>query len=400
MQSTFSWEWAIPATYALVGDGGHDELWGLCAGVTGLFVDPPPPLRERLVFHGMAPAGPLLDLPPPAGTGDVPLGDLFLDVRNAEQPESVTEWWGLSDVVVTGHAPSTADAALVDLVVEATVQEPGWGPGRLPVRPLLVLRNGSDEELGTCIRISGLFGVRRPEPPVVPMELTGCAPREPLRVALDDTGTAHEVQLWALDRSGRPMSRHELPLHITGARASSVGAGLIDITLARGVPDPPSPAARPVRDAWYEQAPRRVNHWAQYGPDGRREWLRLAFDQTAGRRIGGRSEDRSGGTFHLDGRFVTDLPGLHCAIGEAVSGPGGYFGKDLHALDDCLYGGFGAAPPFTLVLHGWGGAQQNLLTEHVSGPGPSDPSVESVLELLRRHRVEVVLQGGGQVPPR
>ncbi|MET8751999.1 hypothetical protein ABZW32_18135 [Streptomyces sp. NPDC004667] len=24
--------------------------------------------------------------------------------------------------------------------------------------------------------------------------------------------------------------------------------------------------------------------------------------------------DRSGGEYHLDGRFVTDVPGLHCAV--------------------------------------------------------------------------------------
>ena len=37
-----------------------------------------------------------------------------------------------------------------------------------------------------------------------------------------------------------------------------------------------------------------------------------------------------------------------CAIGEAINGPGGYFGRHLIAFDDCCVGGFGATPPFTV----------------------------------------------------
>jgi RNAse (barnase) inhibitor barstar len=48
---------------------------------------------------------------------------------------------------------------------------------------------------------------------------------------------------------------------------------------------------------------------------------------------------------------VTDRPGFYCAIGEAVNGPGGYFGANLDALRDCLRGGFGATAPFHLVWH-------------------------------------------------
>ncbi|MER6694301.1 barstar family protein [Streptomyces minutiscleroticus] len=43
--------------------------------------------------------------------------------------------------------------------------------------------------------------------------------------------------------------------------------------------------------------------------------------------------------YHLDGRFVTDVPGLHCAIAEALLGPGRYFGREQNAFEDCLCGG-------------------------------------------------------------
>ncbi|WP_372346599.1 barstar family protein [Streptomyces sp. KL116D] len=51
---------------------------------------------------------------------------------------------------------------------------------------------------------------------------------------------------------------------------------------------------------------------------------------------------------HLDGRHIVDRDTFCCAIGEAINGPGGYFGWNLDALDDCLCGGWGATTPFTL----------------------------------------------------
>ena len=43
------------------------------------------------------------------------------------------------------------------------------------------------------------------------------------------------------------------------------------------------------------------------------------------------------GEIVLDGRQVTDLASLFCALGEAFNGPGGYFGANFAALDDCLH---------------------------------------------------------------
>ncbi|MEU6145019.1 barstar family protein [Streptomyces sp. NPDC047081] len=46
-------------------------------------------------------------------------------------------------------------------------------------------------------------------------------------------------------------------------------------------------------------------------------------------------------TFVLDGTRIRTLEDFWREIGEAVNGPGGYFGKNLDALIDCLRGGFG-----------------------------------------------------------
>ncbi len=43
----------------------------------------------------------------------------------------------------------------------------------------------------------------------------------------------------------------------------------------------------------------------------------------------------------IDGAQVTSLESFWKALGEAVNGPGGYFGESLDGLEDCLHGGFG-----------------------------------------------------------
>ena len=49
----------------------------------------------------------------------------------------------------------------------------------------------------------------------------------------------------------------------------------------------------------------------------------------------------------IEGAQVTSLERFWDVIGEAVNGPGGYFGRNLDALADCLGGGFGTPDEFT-----------------------------------------------------
>lgn len=43
----------------------------------------------------------------------------------------------------------------------------------------------------------------------------------------------------------------------------------------------------------------------------------------------------------IDGDRTHMLEDFYAVVGEAVNGPGGYFGSNLDALSDCLVGGFG-----------------------------------------------------------
>ncbi|MEV7235709.1 barstar family protein [Streptomyces sp. NPDC051020] len=46
-------------------------------------------------------------------------------------------------------------------------------------------------------------------------------------------------------------------------------------------------------------------------------------------------------TYVIDGSEVTGLERFWQVIGEAVNGPGGYFGRNFDAFADCLSGGMG-----------------------------------------------------------
>ncbi len=45
--------------------------------------------------------------------------------------------------------------------------------------------------------------------------------------------------------------------------------------------------------------------------------------------------------YEIDGERIQDTDDFYTIIGESVNGPGGYFGRGLDSLNDCLRGGFG-----------------------------------------------------------
>jgi len=55
-------------------------------------------------------------------------------------------------------------------------------------------------------------------------------------------------------------------------------------------------------------------------------------------------------TYVIEGREVTSLERFWRVIGEAVNGPGGYFGSNLDAFADCLRGGYGTPEDADFVI--------------------------------------------------
>jgi RNAse (barnase) inhibitor barstar len=103
-------------------------------------------------------------------------------------------------------------------------------------------------------------------------------------------------------------------------------------------PNPNTPDAPDTPPDWH-----RYSHHDRYRKLQivRRRWCRRHY---------GKFEDRSGLTVRLDGAWIEDVPSFYLALGEAINGPGGYFGGCLAALSDCMCGSFGVLPPLTIRL--------------------------------------------------
>jgi hypothetical protein len=97
----------------------------------------------------------------------------------------------------------------------------------------------------------------------------------------------------------------------------------------------PHIGAEPVWDARRSSPPRQRNLWSNIRVGRREAWIEVAYLYHV--RPG--SEWRGGAEVReavLDGQHVEDPASFFCAIGEALNGPGGYFGSNFMALSDCL----------------------------------------------------------------
>lgn len=383
-----AWGRGFPVKYLLVhqGEEDQDEFWGRCAGVEGMFVDEVPPPREVLTLRGCAPEGLLRDALT-GGESTASLGDVCVEVWDEERP---WQWWTLLDCVVLTHRPNRDDPALVDVVVGAGVDEEHAWSHSLPTSPRFQLFAGSARtpaSAGRCLAVDGLF-VTRDAPEPTPMTLVGCEPAEPLLAVLRRPRDRDRdwVGLWALDRTGRVMYRHDVYLGIESARPSVLGGTLLDIELTDGGEDRPPSRARPIWETWYQGAPTTRNQWAPLSTQGRSAWLDLTAT--------GMSEqgpDHTDGVHHLDGTHVTDAPGLHCALAEALAGPGGYYGREWNAFKGCLHGGFGTTAPFTLIWHDADIARE-ALADDIWDTETGLTYFEEVVQLLASRGVTVVLR--------
>ncbi|MFF5427840.1 MULTISPECIES: barstar family protein [unclassified Streptomyces] len=384
-----TWDRGFPVKYLLVREDqeGGEEFWGRCAGAEGFFVDPVPPPREVLTLRGCRPDGLLSEVlaEPGAPRG---LGDVCVEVWDGGRP---VQWWTLVDAVVVAHRPHPADPGRYDIVLGAGVrnEDAFVAPPSVPRFELFAGTTVAAESAGRCSGVDGLFEARV-DPAPVPLELIGCEPAEPLLAALRRPRRSERDRacLLVLDRQGAVTASRPVGLAVAGARPSVLGGTLLDITLTDGGDDRPTPADRPVWAAWYPGPPTEPNLWAPYDARGRAAWLDLT---TRAWRVPPARPDRSGGEHHLDGRFVTDVPGLHCAMAEALLGPGRYFGREWNAFEDCLGGGFGVVPPFTLTWHDSGTARR-ALADVVGDPQDGLSYVEAIVRLLERRGVTVVLR--------
>jgi RNAse (barnase) inhibitor barstar len=260
-------------------------------------------------------------------------------------------------------------------------------------QPKFVLIDGDGHVLGTCLDAEGVFVESAECDGPVTVEILGCLPIQRLRDYLEGSKRYRlRNPLWLeglrmLDAAGKPLADF-LVSEIIEWRPSRLGPERVDI-IAEWGSDSPQSGARHIWERWRTVRPDQINQWAVYDSEGRREWLtvvgRSSFRQT------GPVDRPAGCAYYLDGAHVTDETCFYLAVGEAINGPGGYFGWNLDALNDCLRGGFRATTPFTLI---WSDSQvaRQSLTRILEEADDAPTFFEIIQTIFAEHEVDVVLR--------
>ncbi|GAB7029040.1 barstar family protein [Streptomyces sp. NPDC021749] len=226
------------------------------------------------------------------------------------------------------------------------------------------------------------------------VEFVGSAPEGGLLACLAHIGgrraVAGNAYLDVLDAEGVSMGSYFVnDVTVIAVRPSSSGADLVDLTVRMWCGEA-MPGSGYVWELIRAGRLNRTGLWRELEAADRRAWLAVALWSHRYQRRG-RPDAPAGKVFTLDGRRIVDEDSFYCALGEAINGPGGYFGWNLSALDDCLRGRWGAAPPFTME---W---QHSAVSRAFLGDRP-EVQEEAVtlfgllLEIFEERGIEVILK--------
>ncbi|WP_257041752.1 barstar family protein [Streptomyces sp. TLI_55] len=256
------------------------------------------------------------------------------------------------------------------------------------------MTSDEDDEFWGCVRdTEGLFHPQ--EDGLRQVELLACSPQGKFLTSLDHLGsrraTAGGAHLSFLDAEGIEMGSYFVSgLTATAARPSMHGDGLFDIEVRLWC-DELLPGSAEVWDLLRTGTLNRKGMWGGLDAGGRKAWLSVALWSREYQRRGQPEDAPPGQVFPLDGRRAVDINGFYCALGEAINGPGGYFGWNLAAVDDCLRGGFGAKPPFTLEWLHSNTVSSGLISAPAAG-SDSAADLQILLEIFADHDVNVLMR--------
>ncbi|GCE00593.1 barstar family protein [Embleya hyalina] len=347
--------------YTLV-ETEHGHLWGVCAEVAGLFGEP---RRGTYELFGWVPRAEVRG---------------WVGTRVWLVPEdSALDPWLLEDAESPGRQLGTDALVLTGLDDYEGPPEGYRGPARL---------HDGYRWLGSCREFTRILPAVQSPPALV---LRGLVPSERLRAALlKGTRKALELREAALeiaDDRGEPLTDRLLWARVGSWRRSPYGTDLIDLELDGGFLTPVPAYARPIWERWFAGSPDTPGTWVGLDTRRREAWLDLVRERACRRTVRNRP---AGHAFELDGRYITDVPGLYLALGEAVNGPGGYFGGCLDALLDCLRGGFGYTAPANLLWRDFATARDHL-SRLLTPDGQSRDLIAEVLDVLTDKGVNVTL---------
>lgn len=376
-----------------------------CTDIDGLFVDrvfPTEPRYERYTLLSCAPSGRLLaaiDGSGPAWFGNFVVDGAHVPDRPVNERceyqcrECYQIMEELLDVRVVGHRPAGDGSGRLDIDLEGHRRDdennhggtvaPAVAGYRLTAWSAADGSHHDETPAGECRDIAGLFR-QRPDswPPGPPLTLLGCHPwlTGSLKAELAHVrvgGTVHKLG-WGQRVYG----------DVVATRPSTLGGGLVDITLDARIPEPRAANERALWDMWRAGGPTEPNLWARLDRSDRFLWVRAAAVHQS------HAPDKPAGTvYHLDGRYVTDYDGFYCAIGEAINGPGGWFGGDLFWLhENAATGDGGATPGFRMVWHNSEVARTHLVSGYDRMAWLPAVTFDTLVRFLGEEGVELELR--------
>ncbi|MFE5852654.1 barstar family protein [Streptomyces sp. NPDC056500] len=247
---------------------------------------------------------------------------------------------------------------------------------------------------GFAREAEGLFTPLPDEEGARRVHLAGCLPQGGLLRSIGHIGSRHALagNAWfeLLDGDGATMGSYFVnEVTAVDVKPSACGAGLVDLTMTLWCENAVAGAER-VWDLIRRGHLNRTGMWHELAPENRRAWLSVTLWSREYQRQG-KADAAAGQVFTLDGRHIIDRDSFYCAMGEAINGPGGYFGWNLDALNDCLRGGWGATTPFT--VHWDSSAQTRAqLQEHMPSGKREVALSDLLLEIFEEQGVSVVLR--------
>lgn len=247
---------------------------------------------------------------------------------------------------------------------------------------------------GFAQEAQGLFTPLPDEEGASRVHLAGCLPQGGLLKSVDHVGSPRAVagNAWfeLLDGAGATMGSYFVnEVTVVDVEPSVRGEGLVDLTMTLWCENALA-GAEQVWDLIRTGQLNRTGMWHELAPEDRHAWLSVALWSREYQRHG-KPDAPAGQVFTLDGRHIADRDTFYCAIGEAINGPGGYFGWNLDALDDCLCGGWGATTPFTLHWDSSAEARARL-AERVAVGDHEVALFDLLLEIFEERGVSVILR--------
>ncbi|MFJ5926804.1 barstar family protein [Kitasatospora sp. NPDC092948] len=191
-----------------------------------------------------------------------------------------------------------------------------------------------------------------------------------------------DVELRVVDASGKPLAYYYIGrAALELARPSETVAGSTDVRVSFFGHTLPYPGARRIWPRWASGEPIERGEWRTCPPDEYDSWLHVVQHAWF---ASGHQAIRYGDEPEpvVDGAEMVNIAGFYCALGEAVNGPGGYFGSNPSALEDCLTNRMPDQPPLRLIWRNFRDSEQSIDRDELG----------YVLSVLRRTGVHVTFR--------